>query len=408
LVAAVFLLLWLTSLRYKHLQRSALVRLTTCVLVGYCLQGKGKPGFWWTCPRYGPAGEDIGWTIWKPWFAASVALGRARTFLMGDETALPGAGAFSLPDFNSAARSLLDEVLHLANAALFSSYCLRRSMQTLTEQRRGSRDEQSLVGLWEIKDSDMLARYASEREHSGTVVRMLNAAIVREAGGSLEVISWASLRPFFLEIDVEKLRGEVIRKLANEVTVEEAPAAWTARNASVPMRFQLGSMRFMRSARKVVLQRQQSIMSGCRPLGAVRQPQLPMLADDPRSDSQASLDPAAGADALEEPAGDSGSCVAVCATLPIHSAISAGPSRPLRWSVTSSKGKERAHLLKDSGAPYCRRRQGGDQCLKDVCGAGEMAEGLVSLGLRRDQLCDRCLSKSPAEISRLALRCVLP
>ena len=58
-IIAIIQLLWMSVLRFQHMQRSLPVRLTSEFLYGICWKGKGKPAYRWACPRYGPTGEDI-------------------------------------------------------------------------------------------------------------------------------------------------------------------------------------------------------------------------------------------------------------------------------------------------------------------------------------------------------------
>eukprot|EP00974_Lingulodinium_polyedra_P069926 6765794-Lingulodinium_polyedra.AAC.1 len=52
--------IWMAVLRFRHAQRCILMKLTKYQLQGAVLQGKGKPGYRWAMPRYGPLGCDVG------------------------------------------------------------------------------------------------------------------------------------------------------------------------------------------------------------------------------------------------------------------------------------------------------------------------------------------------------------
>ena len=67
-IAAAALMLWMSVLRFKHAQRSALVELTDVLLVGVCYRGKKRPAFRWAAPRHGPGGWDAGRRLWDAWY----------------------------------------------------------------------------------------------------------------------------------------------------------------------------------------------------------------------------------------------------------------------------------------------------------------------------------------------------
>ena len=65
IVVAIIQLLWMSVLRFQHMQRSMPVRLTAHFLYGVCWKGKSIPGYRWACPRYGPTGADVGSCVWE-------------------------------------------------------------------------------------------------------------------------------------------------------------------------------------------------------------------------------------------------------------------------------------------------------------------------------------------------------
>ena len=67
IVVAVVQLLWMSVLRFQHMQRSMPIKITANFIFGVCWKGKGKPGYRWACPRFGPSGADVGMFIWQRW-----------------------------------------------------------------------------------------------------------------------------------------------------------------------------------------------------------------------------------------------------------------------------------------------------------------------------------------------------
>jgi hypothetical protein len=238
-------------------------------------------------------------------------------------------------------------------------------MPTLTEMRQGSRDEQALVGLWDIRDSDMPTRYAGDRDRSGDIVRHLNAEIVRCCGEAKEAVSWPTMRAFLVDFDIPACRAGLIRALAGEMTVEAAPEVWVARYTAMPEVFQVGSMRFAR----------RNAAAGSRKPSGEAKVLLPTTSEGDRN-------------------------LSICQP--------SSPSQELRWVAIAWKEQELVHLLDGDDRPFCNRRQKESKKFVNICGSGETAQRLKSLGLRRDQLCPRCLAKSTPEISLLATRCCKP
>ena len=61
----IHLLLYCVCMRVRHCCRSVLTRLGSNLLTGVCLRGKKRGGWEWRCPRYSPAGLDVGGIVWK-------------------------------------------------------------------------------------------------------------------------------------------------------------------------------------------------------------------------------------------------------------------------------------------------------------------------------------------------------
>ena len=168
ILIAIIQLLWMSMLRFQHMQRSVPVKLTTEFLYGICWIGKGKPAYRWACPRYGLIGEDICGCVWDAWRQLS----RGRTvapFGLLYENGVP----FSLANFNTASRSVLKEHFGMSDTDMFTLYSLRRSMPTLAEMSGTHPDDADALGDWTAtKDSKMRIRYADSREERPAAVKL--------------------------------------------------------------------------------------------------------------------------------------------------------------------------------------------------------------------------------------------
>ena len=78
------------------------MKLTANFLYGVCWKGKGKPGYRWACPRYGPTGADVGSCVWESWQKLA-KIAPHPPFGLLYESAAP----FSLADFHTASRAVL-------------------------------------------------------------------------------------------------------------------------------------------------------------------------------------------------------------------------------------------------------------------------------------------------------------
>ena len=142
IVIVIIQLLWMSVLRFQHMQRSVPVRLTTEFLYGICWKGKGKPAYRWACPRYGPTGADVCGCMWSRW--QELAKGCADAFGLLYGNGVP----FSLAGFHAANRSILKEHLCMQDTDIFTSYSLRRSMPTLAEMNGTHPGDADALGDW--------------------------------------------------------------------------------------------------------------------------------------------------------------------------------------------------------------------------------------------------------------------
>ena len=185
-IIAIIQLLWVSVLRFQHMQRSVPVGLTSELLYGICWKGKGKPAYRWACPRYGPTGEDICGCVWDAWQQLSKGRQVAPFGL------LYGNGVpFSLANFHTASRAILREHLGMLDTDMFSSYSLRRSMPTLAVMNGTHPDDADALGDWtSAKDNTMRIRYADSREERSATVKLTHVLLVRQMAHSQRALSW--------------------------------------------------------------------------------------------------------------------------------------------------------------------------------------------------------------------------
>ena len=165
IVIAVIQLLWMSVLRFQHMQRSMPVELTANFLYGVCWKGKGKPGYRWACPRYGPTGADVGSCIWKSCQKLAKIAPNPLFGLLCENTV-----PFSLANFRTASRAVLREYFGMQPADIFSSFSLRRSMPTLVETSGTHPDDADALGDWiSAKNSRMRIRYVGSRSSSSRI-----------------------------------------------------------------------------------------------------------------------------------------------------------------------------------------------------------------------------------------------
>ncbi len=121
--------MWMSMLRFKHLQWSVLLDVTSSLVHAACLRGKRRPGFRWAVPCLGVLGVDIGLEPWRAWNGCCVRRGVVVQRLLAN----PITGApYSLPQFVKAVRLVHNPLLG-DNAALFTSCSLRTVMSTVAD-----------------------------------------------------------------------------------------------------------------------------------------------------------------------------------------------------------------------------------------------------------------------------------
>ena len=107
------MIIYMAVLRFAHVQRSMLTKRCAFTLHGVCTRGKGRPGFRWLMPRFGPLGCDIGGRAWQQWYEAS-KIG-VQQFLIADEQS---GSVLKLDEFHKALRSSLAKHVKMSNPEL--------------------------------------------------------------------------------------------------------------------------------------------------------------------------------------------------------------------------------------------------------------------------------------------------
>ena len=218
-VVAIIQLLWTSVLRFQHMQRSVPLMLTTHFLYGVCWKGKGKPGYRWACPRYGPTGADVGGCIWDSW--AKLTKGAdAPPFGLLYNNGIP----LSLAQFHTASRAVLGNSIGTIDADIFSSYSLRRSMPTLAGMTGTHPDDADALGDWTSAGScKMRIRYADKREERAAVAKLTHVLLVRHMAHTQAALSWDTCRHLLCSTDKVAISSQANQTMANDSTQQETP-----------------------------------------------------------------------------------------------------------------------------------------------------------------------------------------
>ena len=341
------LVLSMGALRFQHAQRSMLVALTTVVIVGACLKGKGQPGYMWYCPRYSPTGFDVGLAIWS-WYHDSSAVSRQYLFVHVN------GGAWALAEHIQAIRHVLLRWIGVPveAVALFSSYSLRRVAPTAAGIMQFDRLEALAVGNWRGAAGDMPSRYFGNKSALAKQVKMtivlLYRAVARQQ--ALRPITWEVLRAFATESQVKLVRQEALALLSRDKE-EKATEACKLKGLVAPRRqFTVQGVKLKRISVPEVEARKDAAQDGSHAalhLGKERtlQPELPQKEE------------------------------------------------ALYWLVTRKKGEPVVHVLID-GHPVCKRRQQAAKAkpFRRPEAMGDTAESLQGLGMPLKAKCERCWS----------------
>ena len=170
----VAVILWRACLRFKHLQRSVLIRLTATHLEGYCTLGKGKPGFPWSCPRVllNELQCDVVEAVWSNWLGQSRAEGRALRFVGLDAH----GGAMSMCTLIRDLRSVLAHALgsDALDLEALSTYSFRRVLPTMASILGMSEHQRLSMGDWQErgKVSAMPVRYDDQKAQAATEAKI--------------------------------------------------------------------------------------------------------------------------------------------------------------------------------------------------------------------------------------------
>ena len=311
ILIAIIQLLWMSVLRFQHMQRSVPVRLTTESLYGICWKGKGKPAYRWACPGYGLTGEDICGCVWNAW--QQLSKGRAvAQFGLLYENGVP----FWLANFHAASRSVLREHLGMRDTDIFTSYSLRRSMPTLAEVSGTHPDDADALGDWtSAKHNKMRIRYADSREGRSAAVKLTHVLLVRQMAQSQVALSWDTCRALLCSTDKAAVALLARQKISSNADQAETRECLLKGLIGTKRRFNIAA-----------LTRHAQTQPAMQPNAKRQRAQHNMVPDDDQ----------------------------VHAPLPL---AEAGSSR--RWVMIKHKGAPRVDLLPDgSDIPLCRRRRG--------------------------------------------------
>ena len=331
--------IWCSGIRFRHIQRSVLTRLTTRSLEGVCIRGKHSPGFPWIIPRFGPGGFDVGLAIWTKWQTRAI---HAKGQIMGlcfDESS---GELLSHSAFQTAVRSLLQFQVGLEDAALWTSYSSRKSGATLGEQRNATETEMDHLNGWNL--SRMPTRYAGDKNNSAKLTRHLHLQLVAEARLQCKQmpLDWSRMRSFLATCSVQEIRAQVLEGLSAEKEVAVTPSYLLKGLVQPPRQFR---MRF-------------AIASKISSRSGARKPQAEPVALP-----------------LQEPEDT------------VHG--QARSADEFRWILSA---KDKVHLALEGDAPVCARRQAKPKpLLHEPLAAGDTAAELESFCLPFRYACDRCL-----------------
>ena len=351
LIVATIQILWLSVLRFQHLQRSVPVKLTQNFFHAVCWKGKNKPGYRWACPRHGPTGADVGGVVWGNWQRTAKGLQEPPFGLMYEKT----GAAFTLQNFNTASRAVLQEHLGMQETEMFSSRSLRRSMPTLAEMRNTHPDDADALGDWTAsKDPKMRIRYADSRDERAALVKAEHMLAVRYMMKFQAEIDWSTCRHLLPKIDNAEVSAQANGMLANDSIVEETPKHFLKDLVKPKRKFNIAAI-----------------------TAYVKVKQTKRLGQQTPAPTEAP--------ALPEDRGP---------TLPL---TDTGASR--RWVMVKFRGAPRVHMLPEDGdMPLCRRRRGAmGKPLVRLEGSGTSIAYLNQMSWGVSCVCETCMRLLPEE-----------
>ena len=311
IVVAIIQLLWMSVLRFQHMQRSMPLKLTAHFLYCVCWKGKGKPGYRWACPQYGPTGTDVGGCIWDSW-AELANNAHAPPFGLLYNNGIP----LSLAHFHAASRAVLSNSIGMKDAGIFSSYSLRRSMPTLAEMSGTHPDDADALGDWtSARSCKMRIRYADSREERAAVVKLTHILLVRQMTHTQTALSWDVCRHLLCSMDRVAIQPQANQMMANDSTQQETPSHLLGGLAKPKQRFDIAA-----------LPKRMTHATSDSTLGSVASLSQPSASPSQQQETH----------------------------LPIRH-----PGSDRRWVMVKHKGAPHVHLLPAEGdVPLCRRRRG--------------------------------------------------
>ena len=356
LIVATIQLLWLSILRFQHMQRSVPVKLTLNIFYAVCWKGKKKPGYRWACPRYGPTGADIGGIVWASWQRNAKGLLEPPFGLMYEKTGAP----FSLQNFNTASRAVLQEHLGMQQTEMCSSHSLRRSMPTIAGLRKTHPDDADALGDWTAsKDPKMRVRCADSRDERAVLVKTEHMLVLRLTMLFQAAIDWGTCRRLLPKIDNADVAAQSNEMLATDSAVEETPKHFLKDLVKPRRKFNIAAITAYVKVKKTKQHEPDPANTvKCHALQELQEPMLPLAVQ--------------------------------------------GAAR--RWVTVKFRGAPRVHLLPEDGeTPLCRRRRGTvGRPLVRLEGSGTGIAYLNQMSWGIGCVCKICTRMLP-EVERMAI-----
>ena len=380
-----FLLEWASELRFVHLQRSVLVKVSHHSVEFYCLKGKSSPGFPWSVPcklwNY-----PLGLALWQRW--TSCLRSSSWCYQITDQ-GVP----LTIADFVRSSRAVL--VLVVANAELFTSHSNRRSLQTLSDMVGLSESDQRLLGGWSGLSS-MPNRYSAFTRQRVKVARLALQLTLETMAGPL---SWELVEASLTKVSFAEVRSTAARMVAEDEVVYSTPLRRLPTMIPLPAKFQLRMKLRRRSGAPQPRSRQAE--SEALQAGGVDKVEAAG-----RREVESDALQVTGVDKVEAAGRREVEFDALQIT-EVGNVKAAGkqdeepllPEVHAEWVATLGTRSEQIHLLRSAGVPYCQRRQAADKAkpLKVEAGRGDL-DSLTRFASGRASMCPRCMRKVPPEL----------
>jgi hypothetical protein len=224
------------------------------------------------------------------------------------------------------------------NAAIFTTYSLRRCYPTVAGIHRASADEQDALGDWlTVQGTVMRVRYQDQRLEEAAAAKLRQATLLQWAAQKQsDALSWEVLRVFMHKECVTKAGEAVAAQLMNDEIVEHVDETQQPR-----ARFAIRHLQH-RAVGKPVTD------APCLPL----QPEAPP--------------PEVRTEELQQ-----------------------------SWLATLYKGDALVHLMTKEGRTLCKHRQKSARDIKRAVATGTSLSELAAFGWDLSHICERCKGLAP-------------